>query len=151
MERLATAFSKKGFTMLEFLVSLIILTLTAIALFNTVVFMLHYRVKQTIKTHVADAALNLVAYPGKLNNCNHGDPCQNLLDNCPSSISCSNDDVCTDNNTCVICYTNPDNGRKIYYGFNATQLSEKTYAVNLCWVYAGENGNYTTVISLPKY
>ncbi len=149
------AFTKKGFTMLEFLISLILVTLTAIALFNGMVLLLHQKVKKTIQTHTADAAINLVAYPDKLNNCleslGHNDPCVELKNNCDSSIYCSDSNICEDVNKCVVCYTNPESGKKIYYGFVSDNLTNGTYKVTLCWNYAGQEGNYTTVISIPEY
>ena len=154
MGRLATAFTKRGFSLLEFLVALIILTLTGIALLNTVVFFLHRKVLETVKVHTADAALNLVAHSGKLSNClksaGHTDPCAELTSRCDSSVHCSTPNICSDNNTCVVCYTNPSNGRSIYYGFIADNATPTSYEVTLCWDYAGMEGNYTTVITLPR-
>jgi len=149
------AFIKKGFTLLEFLISLILVTLTAIALFNGVVLFLHQKVKKAIQIHTADAALNLVAYPDKLNNClvsaGHNDPCKELQNYCESSIYCGVNNICEDVNKCVVCYINPDNGKKIYYGFIADNLTNNTYKVTLCWNFTGETANYTTVISIPEF
>jgi prepilin-type N-terminal cleavage/methylation domain-containing protein len=150
MERTANVNTKKGFSLVEFLIALIILTLSAIALFNLVVLFIHNKVKTTIVSHAPDAARNLVLYPEKVKNCNVADPC-NGFSTCQSSIYCgSNVDVCSSNNTCITCYTNPDNGRKIYYSFNASNIGngDNTYKVILCWKYAGITGNYTTVITL---
>ena len=146
----ATAYTKKGFSIVEFLITLIILTLTAVALLNVVVLLLHHRVKQTVKDRAAEAALNLIAHPEKIQSCQSGSACKHLLAYCENSISCKNDDICYDNNSCIVCSTNPHNGRHIFYGFNATEIEKnKTYSVTLCCIYGQENGTYTTVITLP--
>ena len=138
--------------MVEFLVSLVILTLLGVALFNSVVFFIHRKLIDTLNTHIPDAAQNLIVYSGKLEKCTGGDACQAFDSNCPSSIYCKKD--CTSLDTCVICYTNPDNGKKIFYSFNASLLSNGTnvllYKVNICWKYGGMNSKHTMVLSIPK-
>jgi len=146
----ANANFKKAFSLLEFLVALLILTLGLIALFNTLVFFLNQKLKSTIASRSADAALELVTYPQKLDNCIDKDPCDELLALCPSSVYCSDESVCEDPNACVICYTNPDNGKKIFYGLGTSQISNGTYKVQLCWIFGGYNGTYTSVVTLPS-
>ena len=145
----ASANTKRAFTLVEFLVALVILTLTGIALFNTVVFFIHQQVKKTIIVHTSDAVEQLKVYSEKLNNCNNIGACASFSGDCYSSISC-NEDYCYDSNKCVICYTNPDNGKKIFYSFNASKIDNNTYLVTLCWNFTGSKGFYNAVISLPK-
>jgi competence protein ComGC len=141
---------KRAFSLMEFLVSLIILTIVLIALFNTVVFFLNQKVKSTIASRGADAALELITYPQKLDNCIDKDPCEELSSLCSSSVYCSDESVCEEPNSCVVCYTNPDNGKKIFYGLGTSRISNGTYKVQLCWIFGGYNGTYTTVITLPS-
>ena len=141
--------TKKAFSLIEFLVALVILTLTGIALFNTVVFFIHQQVKKTIIVHAPDAAQQLKIYNEKLTHCNSIDACASFSGDCYSSIFC-NENYCYDNNKCIICYTNPDNGRKIFYSFNASEIANSTYRVTLCWNFTGSRDFYNAVISLPK-
>ena len=143
---------KKGFSLIEFLVSLAILILIGIALFNSIVFLLHRKLIDTLNAHVPDAAQNLIVYREKLEKCSGVDACQAFDSNCSSSIYCQKN--CTSPNTCVVCYTNPDNGKKIFYSFNDSLLSNGTdavlYKVNICWKYGGRENVHTMVISIPK-
>ncbi len=149
-QRNVIANSRKAFSLLEFLVSLIILTLALVALFNAVVFFLNQKVRNTISSRGADAALELLSNPQKLENCIGTDPCSELLTSCASSVYCSSSDVCSNPNSCIACYTNPENGKKIYYGLSSSQISNGTYKVELCWIFGNYNGTYTTVITLPS-
>lgn len=139
---------KKGFSLIEFLISLVILTIVGIALSNMVVLYIHQKVKATIINHAADAAEELKNFPDKLKNCKGGDACQGFSI-CQSSIYCYDTNVCT-SNACIVCYTNPDNGKKIYYSFKSSEISgyNGTYKVTLCWKYAGQSDTYTTVITV---
>lgn len=142
--------SRKAFSLLEFLVSVIILTLTLVALFNAVVFFLNLKIRNTVSSRAVDASQELLANPQKLENCIGKDSCEELLSSCTSSVYCSSPDVCTNLNSCIVCYTNPENGKKIYYGLSSFQLSNGTYKVELCWIFGNSNGTYTTVITLPS-
>jgi len=150
MVPIATASSKKGFSLIEFLVSLFIVTLALVALTNAVVFFLHQKVKNTVASRTADAALELINSPSKLDFCNEKNPCDELTNNCDNSVYCGgNTDICNAPDSCIVCYTNPKSGRKIYYGLGSSKLSNGTYKVELCWIFGDSRGNYTTVITLP--
>lgn len=150
MGQAVSANTKKGFTIIEFLVSLVILTLTGVALLNTVVLFIHNQLQKTIIAHTIDAAMQLQIYSEKLGNCQDKNACDAFKDSeCASSVSC-NESYCSASDKCVVCYTNPDNGRKIFYSFNASQIEDGNYFVTLCWEYAGKKGFYNAVISLPK-
>jgi len=145
--------SKKSFSLVEFLVSLLILTLSLIALTNAVVFFMQWKLKNAIASHTADVALELINFKEKLNNC-QGVSALDFLQNAtycnsPSSVYCRDETLCEDNFTCIICYINPDTGKKIFYAFNATQLGNETYRVNIYWLFGNYNGSYTTVITIP--
>jgi len=146
----AIANFKKGFSIIEFLISIVILTIVGIALSNMVVLYIHQRVKSTIANHAPDAAEVLVNYPDKVKNCVGKDPCNGFGGSCTSSIYCSSDNVCTSSSDCIVCYTNPDSGKKIYYSFGASKIGSYngTYKVTLCWKYADYNDTYTTVITV---
>jgi len=143
----------RAFSLVEFLVALVILTLVGIALFNSVVYFIHRKLIDTLDFHMPAAAQNLIIYSDKLNNCGSGDACQAFDDsNCPSSIYCKKN--CTASDTCIVCYTYPDNGKKLYYSFNASLLestsSRKIYKVTLCWKYGGHSNNQTTLITITN-
>jgi len=145
---------KKGFSLVEFLVSLVILTLVGIALFNSIVFFIHKKLITTLDSHIPDAAKNLITVPEKLKNCKNVQACDAFSDSsCTSSISCA-ENYCTNSSKCVICYTNPDNGRKLFYSFNASLINNgtdvDTYSVTICWKYGGQNNTKTLLISIPK-
>ncbi len=129
--------SEKGFSLVEFLISLVILTLVGIALLNSIVFFLNKKLQTAIASHTADAAKNLVAYPEKLENCMGVEACDAFDDAaCQSSISCD-ENYCTASDKCVVCYTNPENGKKFFYSFNSSLVESGTdyriYKVKMCW------------------
>jgi len=142
----------RGFSLVEFLVALVILTLVGIALFNSIVYFIHRNLIDTLDFHMPDAAQNLVIYSDKLNNCGGGDACQAFDSDCPSSIYCKKN--CTASDTCIVCYTNPDNGKKLYYSFNASLIknttTSKTYRVTLCWKYGGQNNTLIVPITITN-
>jgi len=150
MEPASANINKKGFSLIEFLIALALISIVALALVNSVVFLLQQRVRESVKVHTTEAAQKLVYSPSKLENCvGKSDPCGELLSTCKNSVDCADSAVCEDTNTCVVCYTNPSNGRKLFYGFVADNITANTYKVTLCWIYGADRGNYTTVISLP--
>jgi prepilin-type N-terminal cleavage/methylation domain-containing protein len=166
MEKIAFAnIKRKAFSLIEVLVALIILTIVGVALVNTVVLFLQLRLINSMDNHMVDAASNLASMPQKVKNCTAiSDPCAifNTTD-CKSSVSC-NQTYCTSNNTCVVCYTNPQNGKAFYYGFNASLISNSSttplgsnstnsfdvYQVTLCRSYAGKTKEQTFIIHVPS-
>ena len=150
MIRAFASIEKRGFSLLEFLIAMTVIALVGIALFNGIAAMLTKKNRETVAMHAADAAEVLRGYPAKLNAClGKSDPCAELLAACNSSLSCGDTSVCDDNNTCVVCYTDPYNGRKLFYGFVSDNLTANTYKVTICWAYGSETGNFTTTLSLP--
>lgn len=141
---------KRAFSLLEFLIAMTVIALVGIALFNGIAIMLAKKNRETVAIHTADAAQVLRGYPAKLNAClGKSNPCAELTAECNSSLSCGDTSVCDDNNTCVVCYTDPYNGRKLFYGFVSDNITTNTYKVTLCWVYGSETGNFTATLSLP--
>ena len=143
----------RAFSLVEFLVALVILTLVGIALFNSIVYFIHRNLIDTLDFHMPDAAKNLVIYSDKLNHCGGGDACQAFDgSNCTSSIYCKKN--CTAPDTCIVCHTNPDNGKKLYYSFNAylveNTTNSKTYRVTLCWKYGEQNNTLTVPITITN-
>jgi prepilin-type N-terminal cleavage/methylation domain-containing protein len=155
MDQNAFADSKKGFSIIELLVAIALLTIIAIALINTVVLYMQRRLVQTIDNHMVDAASNLVAYPDKVQYCtSHSDPCSEFSrSDCPSSISC-NPNYCNASDVCIACYSNPQNGKKLFYSFNSSLLINSTnylvYKVVICRKYANYTQNKTFVIHIHK-
>ncbi len=147
---------RKGFSLIEVLVALIILTLIGLALVNTVVLFLQIRLINNLDNHMVDAARNLASVPAKVENCTAlADPCSVFAPpDCPSSVSC-NQTYCSADK-CVACYVNPRNGKTFFYGFNATLISNATatgttfdvYRVTLCRNYAGKTKTKTFVIHI---
>lgn len=141
---------RRGFSLLEFIVAMAIVAIVGIALFNSVAYLLSRENKTKIYLHLVDAAKTLRGYPSKINNCvGKTDPCAELLSACNNSLSCANNSVCGDPNTCIVCYSDPSNGEKLYYGFIANNLTTHTYELKLCWIYGAGRGNFTTTIALP--
>lgn len=141
---------RKGFSLLEFLVAMAIIAIIGIALFNGAIFLLNRENKSKIYLYTLDAVKNLRGYPSKVNNCvGKTDPCTELLSVCNNSLVCSTTSVCEDTNSCIVCHIDPSNGKKIFYGFVADNLTANTYKVTICWAYGSETGNFTTTLSLP--
>lgn len=151
--------SKQGFSIIEVFVSLIILAIIGLALVNTVILFLQLRLIKSIDNHMVDAAQNLAAVPDKVKSCTtNSNPCAVFgTADCASSVSC-NRSYCSDNNTCVVCYVNPQNGKAFYYGFNATLISNGSttginydvYRVTLCRSYAGKTKEKTFTIHIRR-
>jgi type II secretory pathway pseudopilin PulG len=147
MEKVAIAiFNRRGFSIVELLFAMLILLLTGIAFVNSLAFFIHQKVKQTIVLHMVDAAKSLVADRAKLIACEGKDPCGAFGSTCDSSISCD-DTACSDPNSCVVCYTNPDTGKKIFYSFSSEEVKSGSdytlYKVVICSKYAGTLDNQT--------
>ncbi|NPB05698.1 MAG: hypothetical protein GXO08_04905 [Aquificae bacterium] len=115
---------------------MLILTLVAVALLNTIVFFMNQKLATAVASHAVDAAKTLVQMPKKLKKCSGVSACSAFNASCSSSIACD-EKLCSDENACVVCYTNPSTGKKFYYSFNATLVGKGkdylVYEVRLCW------------------
>ncbi len=132
---------KKGFTILEIAITIILITLLAIGLINTVILYMNKSLLLTLHSHMVDAATNLIAYPEKISSCESiSNPCSVFnTTNCYNSINC-NKSYCYRGDYCVICYENPNTGKTFFYGLKTQIVSTGNYTIvnaTLCRYYSG--------------
>jgi prepilin-type N-terminal cleavage/methylation domain-containing protein len=155
MVRNVYANTKKAFSLMEFLVALLILTLISVALLNSIVFFLHKSLEKKVVYLTSKAVDNLYSYPKKVENCNShpADACAAFQNNtdCKNSLSC-NKSYCSDNNKCVVCV--PQEGKIFYYSFNASLVENSTkykaYKLNVCWKLGVKKGVKKKIIYFAK-
>ena len=128
--------NNKGFSLIELLVAIVVISLSLIALLNTFVFFLSSRVKYTVAMDSLLAARYLALNLTKSENCNSTPACGiflnvSLLNKCKNSLNYNAQECC--NQPCGFCL--PTNYKPILYSFNAVKLQEKVYKLQICWKY----------------
>jgi len=147
--------TKKAFSLVEFLVGLIILTLVSVALLNSIVFFLHKSLEKKVIYLTSKAVDSLYSYPEKVKYCyNHPtDACASFQNdiNCMNSLKC-NENYCSNNNKCIVCV--PQEGKIFYYSFNASLVRNETtyeaYELNICWKLGNKEGIKKQIIYFAK-
>jgi len=157
MVQLVCANTKKAFSLVEFLVGLVILTLVSVALFNSIVFFMHKSLERKVVYLTSKASEELYSYPEKVRYCSNQtiDACYAFTNypNCKNSLYCGNNtDYCQDNSKCVVCI--PQEGKTFYYSFNASLVENGTnyevYELNICWKLGNKEGIKKQIIYFAK-
>jgi prepilin-type N-terminal cleavage/methylation domain-containing protein len=144
--------TKKAFSLVEFLVSLVILTIISVALLNSIVFFMHKSLERKVVYLTSKAIDELHSLKDKVKNCTSADACDAFNDpDCENSLNC-NSSYCTDSNKCVVCV--PEGGKNFYYSFNASELENtddyEAYKINICWKFGGSKGTKEEIIYFSK-
>jgi len=156
MARIVYANTKKAFSLVEFLVSLVILTFISVALLNSIVFFMHKSLEKKVVYLTSKAVDELRGLRKKVRYCSNQtiDACYAFTSypNCKNSLYCNNTSYCRDDNKCLVCV--PQEGKTFYYSFNASLIKNGTdyeaYELNICWKLGNKEGTKKQIIYFAK-
>jgi len=134
--------TKKAFSLVEFLVALIILSLISVALMNGVVFFTHKSIEQKVVYLTSKVPEILKTDRDKLNNCTDRDPCASFNNDCLNSLNCQHPD------SCIVRI--PENGKDYYFSISTFKIPDSDiYKVTTCAKIFGKTIKKEALVTTP--